>query len=49
MASDPNGAGPNGSSGFRIGDAVPRVEDLRFVRGRYTDDIELPNAAHDIP
>src|SRR3712207_6719603 len=33
---------------FRIGDAVPRVEDMRFVRGRgrYTDDIDVPNAAH---
>ena len=33
---------------FRIGAPIPRVEDLRLVRGRgrYTDDVEVPNAAH---
>src|ERR687894_692153 len=38
----------DGAVDFRIGAAVPRVEDLRLVRGRgrYTDDIEVPNAAH---
>jgi aerobic carbon-monoxide dehydrogenase large subunit len=43
-----NGEKPDGAAGFRIGEAVPRIEDLRFVRGRgrYTDDIEVPNAAH---
>src|SRR5918997_481515 len=37
-----------GASSFRIGASIPRVEDLRFVRGRgrYTDDIDVPNAAH---
>ncbi|HEY7382331.1 MAG TPA: xanthine dehydrogenase family protein molybdopterin-binding subunit [Beijerinckiaceae bacterium] len=38
----------NGPEDFRIGASTPRVEDLRFVRGlgRYTDDIEAPDAAH---
>ena len=44
-AIDEDGARP---SAFRIGAAVPRVEDLRLVRGRghYTDDVEAANAAH---
>jgi aerobic carbon-monoxide dehydrogenase large subunit len=44
-ATDEDGARP---SAFRIGAAVPRVEDLRLVRGRgrYTDDVEAANAAH---
>src|SRR5918994_7463789 len=39
---------PAGASGFRIGASVPRIEDLRLVRGRgrYTDDVEVANAAH---
>ncbi len=33
---------------FRIGASIPRIEDLRLVRGRgrYTDDVEAANAAH---
>ncbi|HEX7006840.1 MAG TPA: xanthine dehydrogenase family protein molybdopterin-binding subunit, partial [Alphaproteobacteria bacterium] len=33
---------------FGIGQAVPRTEDLRLVRGagRYTDDIRFPDEAH---
>ena len=33
---------------FGIGQAVRRVEDVRFVTGagRYTDDINLPRQAH---
>jgi aerobic carbon-monoxide dehydrogenase large subunit len=44
-ATDEDGVRP---SAFRIGAAVPRVEDLRLVRGRgrYTDDVEAANAAH---
>jgi carbon-monoxide dehydrogenase large subunit len=44
QSTDKNGAPPE----YRIGASVPRVEDLRFIRGlgRYTDDIDLPRAAH---
>jgi carbon-monoxide dehydrogenase large subunit len=40
--------GAHSSTGFRIGMPTPRIEDLRLVRGRgrYTDDVEVPNAAH---
>src|SRR5687768_16766545 len=44
-AGDEDGAAP---THFRIGASIPRVEDLRLTRGRgrYTDDVEVPNAAH---
>jgi len=37
-----------GSSTFQIGQAQPRIEDLRFITGagRFVDDIDVPAAAH---
>jgi aerobic carbon-monoxide dehydrogenase large subunit len=48
MSSASSEGPPAAASEFRIGASMPRVEDLRLVRGRgrYTDDVEVPNAAH---
>ena len=37
-------------SKFGIGQSVPRTEDPRFLtgRGRYVDDIQLPNMSHGV-
>ena len=40
--------GPAPRRGRLVGQPIPRFEDLRFItgRGRYTDDIAVPGAAH---